>query len=60
MYLQIPLLPEDPYEKKLGSNFYRKIRKEGEDVYDGVATSLGMWDKMEYLAAEEYLSLIHI
>ena len=47
--------PEDPYEKKLGTSFYRKIRKEGEDVYDGIATSLGMWDKMEYNATYEYL-----
>ena len=47
--------PEDPYEKKLGSSFYRKIRKEGEDLYDGIATSLGMWDKLEYDATREYL-----
>ena len=50
------MLSEDPYEKKLGAAFYKKIlKKEGEDVYDGIATSLGMWNKMEYDATREYL-----
>ena len=49
------LLSEDPYEKKLVQLSTKKIRKEGEDVYDGIATSLGMWDKMEYDATREYL-----
>ena len=49
------LLSEDPYEKKLRAAFYKKIKNEGEDVYDGIATSLGMWDKMEYDATREYL-----
>ena len=33
----------------------KRYKKKGGDVYDGIATSLGMWDKMEYDATTEYL-----